>query len=150
VGSDVSRQKPEVSAGDDDRSTDKVGFPTSDVRPLSSDLRVDAGHRIVLELTETVIRHPVVVQVSEPEIAERLAWRGARLEFTAAPLAEAIALMNRYNRAQFVIEDPALATLEVSGYFRADNHETFLRLIERGLSLKSERDGEKILLRKAP
>jgi transmembrane sensor len=57
--------------------------------------------------------------------------------------------MNRYNRVQFVIEDPALRSLEVSGYFRANNHETFLRLIEQGFGLKSDRDGEKILLRKA-
>jgi transmembrane sensor len=149
VGSDVSHQKSAVSAGNNEDPTDRMRSPTSDLRPLSSDLRVNAGHRLVVELTAEVAPHPVVVPVTAPEVAERLAWRAPRLEFTGAPLAEAIALMNRYNRVQFVIDDPALRSLEVSGYFRADNHETFLRLIEQGFGLESERDGERILLRKA-
>ena len=111
---------------------------------------VDAGHRLVIEITKDVRPQPVAVAISAPEIAERLAWRAARLEFTGAPLSEAVALMNQYNRVQFAIEDPSLANLEVSGYFRADNYETFLRLIEQGLGLKSERVGEKILLLRAP
>jgi transmembrane sensor len=129
----------------------------SERRPLTSSLPyslapwyLDAGSRLVVDLSPEAAAPPVAVPVSAPEIAQSLAWRAPRLEFSAAPLAEAISLMNRYNRTQFVITDPSLAALEVSGYFRADNHETFLGLIEQGLGLKSERHGDTIILRKAP
>jgi transmembrane sensor len=111
---------------------------------------VDADHRLVVELAAESATRPVIVPVNSAEVAERLAWRAPRLEFTGAPLAEAVALMNRYNQVKFTIDDPSLASLEVSGYFRADNYETFLHLIEQGLGLKSERSGERIILRRAP
>jgi transmembrane sensor len=111
---------------------------------------VDAAHRLVVELAPKTTSPPVVKPVDASEVAELLAWRAPRFEFTGTPLAEAVALMNRHNVVQLVIVDPAIAGLEVSGYFRADNDETFLRLIEQGLGLKSERDGHKVLLRRAP
>lgn len=111
---------------------------------------VGAGNRLSVGLSGGPGATVEVAPVSEPEIAERLAWRAPRLEFSAAPLAQAIALMNRHNRLQFVIADPAISSLEISGYFRADNPETFLSLIEKGLSLRSERRGDRILLRAAP
>lgn len=111
---------------------------------------VGAGNRLTVGLTGGPAATVEVAPVSEPEIAERLAWRAPRLEFSGAPLAQAIALMNRHNRLQFVIEDPAISSLEISGYFRADNPETFLGLIEKGLGLRSERRGDRILLRAAP
>jgi transmembrane sensor len=110
---------------------------------------VEAGHRVVVELAPETATPPVPIPFSAGEMAERMAWRAPRLEFTAAPLLEAVSLMNRYNRAQFVIDDPAIGTLEVSGYFRADNFETFLTLIEQGLGLRSERIGDKIILRRS-
>ena len=47
-----------------------------------------------------------------------------------------------------VAADPALAQLEVSGYFRADNAEAFLRLIEHSLAVRGERQGDRIVLRR--
>jgi transmembrane sensor len=111
---------------------------------------VDADHRLVIELAANTGSPPMIKPVDASEVAERLAWRAPRLEFTGTPLADAVALMNRYNQVKLVIADPVIAGLEVSGYFRADNYETFLHLIEQGLRLKSERVGHQILLRRAP
>jgi ferric-dicitrate binding protein FerR (iron transport regulator) len=155
--SEVRSRKSEVGAGnggdrnnDDEPPSSDFPSPTSVLGPPSSGRTVDAGHRLVVELAADAASRAAVVPVSAPDVAELLAWRAPRLEFTGAALAEAVALMNRYNRVQFVIEDASLGSLEVSGYFRANNHETFLHLIEQGLGLKSEREGDKILLRKVP
>ena len=53
-----------------------------------------------------------------------------RLEFSELPLAEAVQLMNRHNRVRFTIPDPDVSRLRISGPFRADNIETFVRLLE--------------------
>lgn len=95
------------------------------------------------------VKTPSVAPLSAEEVAERLGWRATRLEFTATPLGEAVGLMNRFNEVRFEISDPEIATLEVSGFFRADNAATFLRLIEQSLGVRGERRGQTIVLRKA-
>lgn len=72
------------------------------------------------------------------EMAERLAWRAPRLEFTDTPLAEAVALMNRYNRRQFVILEADAGKLQVSGIFRADRIDSFVQLLETNFSVIAE------------
>lgn len=110
--------------------------------------QVDAGNFLVVELAAAA-PPSAVVPISSSEMAERLAWRAPRLEFTGARLADAVALMNRYSQMRLVIDDPALGNLEVSGYFRADNTAMFLHLLEQGLGVKSEPRGDVIGLRKA-
>ncbi|MGH7947380.1 MAG: FecR family protein [Opitutaceae bacterium] len=109
---------------------------------------VDAGSRLVVELASTSTA-PIISPVSEREVAERLAWRAPRLEFTGARLADAVALMNRYNTVKLVIDDRGIEDLEVSGFFRSDNITTFLHLLEQGLGIKSEARGNTVRLRKA-
>lgn len=110
---------------------------------------VDAGNRVELPVLTPPLAPVAISATSAAETDERLAWRAPRLEFTAAPLAEAIALMNRFSGTRIVIDDAALSGLEVSGLFRANNTEAFLRMIEQGLGIKAERQGDSILLRKA-
>lgn len=109
---------------------------------------VDAGNRLVVEIGSSAAA-PTIVPISAQEAAERLVWRAPRLEFTGARLAEAVALINRHNRVQLEIDDPAIADLEVSGFFRSDNTDAFLRLLERGLGVTSHPRGDIIGLRKS-
>jgi ferric-dicitrate binding protein FerR (iron transport regulator) len=51
-------------------------------------------------------------------------------------------------RARFVIDDSSLNELRVSGFFRADNTETFVRLLEASFGVETERSGDVIILRK--
>jgi transmembrane sensor len=69
------------------------------------------------------------------------------LEFEGTELAEAIALLNRHNRLQIALGDPALGRLRISGVFRADNPEGFVRIAEQALNLRVEfrRSGEVVL-----
>lgn len=120
---------------------------------------VDAGRRLVLETTAAAASLPAVTEVAAPELAERLAWRSARLEFSDTPLAEAVALMNRTGgegtgrpALKLVIDaaSPGLSAEPVSGIFRANNAETFVRMLELSLGVQAERRSEgEIVLRKA-
>ena len=107
------------------------------------------GDRATIDLSKEIAGLRVDA-LDSATIAEQLAWRGPRLEFTGTPLSEAVGLINEFNsQVKIIVDDPSLAALEVSGYFRADNTDSFLRLIEQSLGVRGERKGNSIFLRKA-
>ena len=77
-----------------------------------------------------------------------LAWRGKRIEFTRTPMAEAVELLNRQNRIQLLVADSAVARIQLSGVFWADDPEGFVRLLENGMNVRAERSPESIVLRR--
>jgi transmembrane sensor len=112
---------------------------------------VDAGNRATVRDGAATLETPLVVGTSPREVDQRLAWLGTQLEFSTTPLAEAVALLNQHNRLQFVIGDPALADVRLSGFIRADNAEEFAQFLEAGFQIRTERRGEnEIVLRRRP
>ncbi len=112
---------------------------------------VTAGERVVIGLDATA---PAVVDIPGPEMAERLSWRAPRLEFSGTPLAEAVALLNQHaahrQGLRFVIEDPAISPIRVSGLCRADNTAAFVDLLESAFGINSvPRSSTEIALIKA-
>lgn len=117
---------------------------------------VNAGNRLVVDLAPEA-NMPAVAVVPQAELAEKLAWRSPRLEFTDTPLAEAVDLMNRESsapgqpRPARIIIDPTSPGLDhepVSGLFRSDNTEAFVRMLEVTLGLHAEyREGQIVLHR---
>lgn len=115
---------------------------------------VTAGNRVVVE-TATSAPIPAVVRVDAEEMVERLAWLSPRVEFSGTPLAEAVALINRAARQksgiEVVIGDPELGRVRVSGIFRTDNLDAFVRMLENGeFNIRTERSPRTVTLRKAP
>lgn len=134
---------------------------TSDNNPV----RVVAGKRLVALIRMTpalranqTAKPPAAVEpvpepqpVSEEEMDQRLAWRDTRQEFNGTTLDQAVAILNRQNLTQIIIKDPAVGRLRVDGYFRSDNPEGFVRIVEGSFDLKAEElDGHTILLRARP
>jgi transmembrane sensor len=111
---------------------------------------LDAGKSLVIEVAlQPVAATPPAVQTVAPaQIAERLAWLNPRVEFSGAPLSEVVTVLNRYNATRFTLGDPVLAGVPLSGLFRADDPETFTRLLETGFGITSERRGDEVVLRK--
>jgi transmembrane sensor len=111
---------------------------------------LNAGDRVVVDVAATSgsLSTLPVLAVSEREIAERLSWRSPRVEFSNTPLAEVVAFLNRRNQVQFVIEDGALGATALSGLFRADDTDSFVRVMETAFGVKAERSGTQIFLRK--
>jgi transmembrane sensor len=117
-------------------------FAAEPAPPLPEELA--AGQRAVVNLLDAVAR---VESMPSTQLAQRLAWRAPRLEFSDTPLAEAVALMNRYATVRIEIADPALARMRVNGLFRADNTDTFIRLLEASFDVTAERSGDAIVLK---
>lgn len=110
---------------------------------------VGAGNRLVIAVALQPTAVPQLNPVEHQEVAERLAWLNPRVEFSGAPLSEVVAVLNRYNRERLVLGDGALADVPLSGLFRADDAETFIRMLETGFGISIERRDGEIVLRKA-
>jgi transmembrane sensor len=100
---------------------------------------VGAGTRAVLETPAATDSSPApaprVTALAPSEIAEHLAWRIPRLEFSGTRLDAAVALFNRHSRRHLQLADPGLGDLQVSGIVRADNVEALLQLLEANYHL---------------
>ena len=64
------------------------------------------------------------------EISRELAWQDGMLDFQGDTLASVIEEASRYTSTRMTIEDPEIADLSVTGYFKAGDVETLLGLIE--------------------
>jgi transmembrane sensor len=94
-------------------------------------------------------RDAVVIALPAGESAARLAWRQRRAEFASVPLADVIAHVNRHNRVQFALAEPALAAVRLSGVFRLDDPAEFSEVLAQGFDLVSERESDaRIVLRR--
>jgi transmembrane sensor len=80
----------------------------------------DERDRVALKAGEQLTlapgRAPAIASV---DVADALAWQTGQIVFHNTALADVIARLNRYNRVQFVLADPGLASLRVSGAFSA-------------------------------
>lgn len=77
------------------------------------------------------------------------AWTSRRLVFSETPLAEIVAEFNRYNRRRLILDDAAVATLEISGVFGTHDPESLVLFLERvpGVEVQRSVDGSEIRVR---
>lgn len=97
-----------------------------------------SGDRAVVD---TARQGPPVVSVKalKPvEVEEALGWQSTRLVFNATPLDEVVAAFNRYNRRQLALGRPELRARTLTGAFRADNLDAFIRLLEASIEVRAE------------
>lgn len=114
-------------------ATAPAAVPTPVVAPLSE------GQHALIALASGQPASPATIgDVGQKEIDEKLGWQSTRLVFENTPLAEAIEGFNRFNRRQLTLGDPALRRRTLSGTFRADNLEGFLRMIRFTIDVKAE------------
>jgi len=92
-----------------------IGSPNSAREPVT----LEAGQQYLERNGTASVR--TIGPASEKEIA----WRVGLVNFDDEPLSEASAVMNRYSTDQIVIHDPAVASIRVSGQFRAGETERF-------------------------
>jgi transmembrane sensor len=121
---------------------------------------LDAGDRTMVSLSPTDDARPEVETLPVAELSQRLAWRAPQLEFTGTPLSEAVTLLNEQStraavvgqRApRYIIDDPEIAPMRVSGLFRVDTTDSFVRLLKQGFGIDAatREDSGEIVLRKA-
>lgn len=126
-----------------------VASPAVETRGSSAVEDVERGSGLLLTAGTVASAKSVGVVLEEKplnSIQEQLTWRTGMLTFRDTPLVEAVAEFNRYNQRQIFIEDPSIAAIEVGGVFRSTDLDPFIRLIEGGLALHVEREGDHIIL----
>jgi transmembrane sensor len=86
------------------------------------------------QLTLASGKPPIVTSVNPAEV---LAWQSGQVVFHNAPLSTVIERLNRYDGAQFVLADPQLAGLRVSGTFNTGDAGAIADILTRYLSIQA-------------
>ncbi|MCB2082523.1 MAG: FecR domain-containing protein [Sphingomonadaceae bacterium] len=84
--------------------------------------------------------------IRKADVATNTSWRTGRLRFKNEPLEDVLREMNRYSAEKFVLADPAVGRMSVSGTFRIQSAEHFSSAIEAALPVEIERKGNSLLV----
>jgi transmembrane sensor len=98
------------------------------------------GQRVTFEAGRSAV-------IDRPPLQRALAWQRREVSLDDAPLAEAVAEMNRYGVVPLVIEAPGAAQLRVTGLFRAGDSLSFGKAIAVAYGLEVVEEPERIVLR---
>jgi transmembrane sensor len=142
-------ERPKQVTGDGEPGAESLA-PGSELPAPNPVAYLTAGQQAVINLAADTALAPAVQDVTPAQVERSLSWQGMRLEFVDMPLGDVVAEFNRYNRRQLVVEDAATAAILVGGNFRADNVETFVRLLDTGFGVTAFPHGNEIVLRKVP
>jgi transmembrane sensor len=64
------------------------------------------------------------------ELDRQLAWSHEKFDFVREPLSSAVNQLNRYNRRQLLIRDPAIRNVPLSGGFDSRDIDSFIRALQ--------------------
>ena len=90
---------------------------------------------------QLVLREGQPPRVSPAEAGEVLVLEDRYVVFDDAPLAEAVAELNRHGPGRLIVRDPGIAALRISGRFRAGDPERFGRSLSLLHPVRIERRG---------
>lgn len=127
-------------------SRSPAGQNASPATPLAE---LSRGKAIVLPVAHPRQPGAALRALADIEIAQRLAWRIPRLEFTGTPLPEVVAMINRHNTPQFVLADQSLDSVVLSGVMRADKIDALIDMLASDFNVRAERNDGRIVLRHA-
>lgn len=138
----VVEGKVEVARG---KSTQRAAAPAPAPAMLT------AGERALVSRDDSRAgRELAVEKVAPGSVRALLAWQDPMTTFRDVPLREVAARLNLRNATQLVIADDQLAERAIGGVIALDQVEAFVRLLEQGGDVVSERRGaSEIVLRRA-
>lgn len=109
------------------------------------------GHSPIIELVageELRVRHDGhATVVPKADLEAATAWREGKVIFHAEPLGEAVRRLNRYSSMQLKIDDPALASMNISGLFDIGDTAAFVEAVQAYLPVVVDSDSQTIHLR---
>lgn len=98
------------------------------------------------DIAQTAQDDIVMVSQDMARVVRELSWRKGLVIFDRATLEEAAGEFNRYNNTKFIIEDAEVSSIRVSGSFKTNNLEGFIRLLREGFGVHITRSKDKIRL----
>lgn len=127
----------------------KVAVEASNASEPGTLATVAAGNRCTVPDSAATPADVKLVAVSAEEVERRLAWRAPRVSLSGTRLEDAAEAFNRENAIKLTVADRALADLQLTGVFRADRVEDFVRLLEAHYGVRAVRRGPaEIVLRR--
>jgi transmembrane sensor len=78
----------------------------------------------------TVSTHGGVAPQHLTDTAPATAWTHRQVVFRSTPLVDVVAEFNRYNTRQFVITDPDIGSIRISGVFSSSNPKSLVQGLE--------------------
>jgi transmembrane sensor len=84
------------------------------------------------------------------QVADATAWQRGVISFEATPLEQVISELARYSTVRFVISDPKVARLRVSGYFEVDDTDNLIAALEQDVGIKITKHNGYLLLSMPP
>ncbi|MEJ0087964.1 MAG: FecR domain-containing protein [Pseudomonadota bacterium] len=102
--------------------------------------KLDAGQQYVER------RGKVEIRTLSGAGESAISWRKGLVNFDDQPLSDAVAVMNRYSPEQITIRDPDVASLRVSGQFRAGDSQRFAETLAEMHGLRAIRQDHRIEL----
>lgn len=132
-----------------DRNARPAGGASTTTLTAGNAARVSAGQRARLPASSAPAAPATigVEQLSPAEIEQALAWQSTRLVLNRAALGDAIAAFNVHGGTRLTLGDESLRNRLLSGTFRVENSEAFVRLLEQAAEVRVERraDGSVVL-----
>jgi transmembrane sensor len=135
-----------VNEGRVEVRADVPGAPTqatggsSEPLPVITVRALNAGQQL-----STANRNYTIIPVTPEQLYSELAWRDGAVVFDSAPLAQAIAEIQRYTDARIIINDPQIRTLPVGGRFKTDDLQGFLDGLAAALPITIRRAPDGII-----
>ncbi|WP_077337866.1 FecR family protein [Pseudocolwellia agarivorans] len=135
-------------------SVHKVG---DDIKVVVSEGKVQVDHLkqtassemavlVAGNIAQTKDDEIVVIKDTKEAVEQKLSWRTGLITFDGTTLEDAIAEFNRYNKVKLIFKGSDISQLKVSGQFKSQNYDAFLRLISEGYGLKiSYSDSNKVI-----
>lgn len=108
--------------------------------------KLTAGRRALVKSGSAEIETTTVTSL-EPVTA----WTERRLVFDSTPLSDIVQQFNRYNHKRLVLDDPSLASLELSGVFGSNDPEVLVLFLQRvaNVEVVTSSDGSEIRIHAA-
>jgi transmembrane sensor len=112
--------------------------------------RGDLRRAIELQAGEQLIAARDAYAVAPVDAERATSWRSGRILFSATPLSEAVAEINRYRLHPLVVDDEEVAEMVISGSFRTADAHSFGEAVAAGLPVEQRPlpDGRTLLVRR--
>jgi transmembrane sensor len=116
------------------------------IEPDSQDSRRRAVQLVAGDMADILDDNVIVHSTSVDQVEQLLSWRQGYLFFDKTTLGDAAAEFNRYNRRKILIEDPSIAAVRISGYFRPTNSTGFAHLVSVEFPITLTEDPDRIVI----
>jgi transmembrane sensor len=108
------------------------------------------GQELILSPGERVtFAAGAIPRLDAPNVEAVTAWRRGEVMLDRTALADAIAELNRYDKNTLVIDDPRIASLDISGIYLAGDSGGFARTVAKLYNLEVVEKSNRIYLRAA-